>query len=195
MKIIKTKLFKSLLVSFIIGIFIGIICFILLSSKEKISLSNNLTNYINLIHDGNFKYFPSLIKSFISNYKYLVLIWIFGIIFFCSLLIPFIIIYRGILLGFTISSIIYVFHIKGLLYSLIMMIPSAIINEFIFILISYYSITFSTNCFNVIKKDKTINLRQFIKNYFYIFLVLSSCILLSSVYEIYIGSNIIKFVV
>lgn len=195
MKIIKTKLFKSLLVSFIIGIFIGIICFILLSSKEKISLSNNLTNYINLIHDGNFKYFPSLIKSFISNYKYLVLIWIFGIIFFCSLLIPFIIIYRGILLGFTISSIIYVFHIKGILYSLIMMIPSTIINEFIFILISYYSITFSTKCFNVIKKDKTINLRQFIKNYFYIFLVLSSCILLSSVYEIYIGSNIIKFVV
>ena len=195
MKIIKTKLFKSLLVSFIIGIFIGIICFILLSSKEKISLSNNLTNYINLIHDGNFKYFPSLVKSFISNYKYLVLIWIFGIIFFCSLLIPFIIIYRGILLGFTISSIIYVFHIKGLLYSLILMIPSVIINEFIFILISYYSITFSTKCFNVINKDKTINLRQFIKNYFYIFLVLSSCILLSSVYEIYIGSNIIKFVV
>ena len=195
MKIIKTKLFKSLLVSFIIGIFIGIICFILLSSKEKISLSNNLTNYINLIHDGNFKYFPSLVKSFISNYKYLVLIWIFGIIFFCSLLIPFIIIYRGILLGFTISSIIYVFHIKGLLYSLMLMIPSVIINEFIFILIRYYSITFSTKCFNVIKKDKTINLRQFIKNYFYIFLVLSSCILLSSVYEIYIGSNIIKFVV
>lgn len=195
MKIIKTKLFKSLLISFSIGVFIGIICFILLSFSEKMSLSSDLTNYINLIHDGNFKYFPSFIKSFISNYKYLVLIWVFGIVFFCSLLIPFIIIYRGILLGFTISSIIYVFHIKGLLYSLIMMIPSTIINEFIFILISYYSITFSTKCFNAIKKDKTINLRQFIKNYFYIFLVLSFCILLSSVYEIYIGSNIIKFVV
>ena len=195
MKIIKTKLFKSLLISFSIGVFIGIICFILLSFSEKMSLSSDLTNYINLIHDGNFKYFPSLIKSFISNYKYLVLIWIFGIIFFCSLLIPFIIIYRGILLGFTISSIIYVFHIKGLLYSLIMMIPSTIINEFIFILISYYRITFATKCFNAITKDKTINLRQFIKNYFYILLVLSFCILLSSVYEIYIGSNIIKFVV
>lgn len=195
MKIIKTKLFKSLLISFCIGFFIGIICFILLSSSEKMSLSSDLTNYINLIHDGNFKYFTSLIKSFISNYKYLVLIWIFGIVFFCSLLIPFIIVYRGILLGFTISSIIYVFHIKGLLYALILLIPSTIINEFIFILIGYYSITFATKSFNAIKKDKTINLRQFIKNYFYIFLVLSFCILLSSVYEIYIGSNIIKFVV
>ncbi len=195
MKIIKTKLFKSLLISFCIGVFIGIICFILLSSSEKMSLSSDLTNYINLIHDGNFKYFTSLIKSFISNYKYLVLIWIFGIVFFCSLLIPFIIVYRGILLGFTISSIIYVFHIKGLLYALILLIPSTIINEFIFILIGYYSITFATKSFNAIKKDKTINLRQFIKNYFYIFLVLSFCILLSSVYEIYIGSNIIKFVV
>ena len=195
MKIIKTKLFKSLLVSFFIGIFIGIICFILLSSNEKISLSDDLTNYINLIQEGNFKYFPSLIKSFISSYKYLVLIWIFGIVFFCSLLIPFIIVYRGILLGFTISSIIYVFHIKGILYALIMLIPSTIIIEFILILISYYSITFATKSFNAIKKDKTINLRHFIKNYFYIFLVLSLVTLLSSVYEIYIGSNIIKFVV
>lgn len=195
MKIIKTKLFKSLLVSFFIGIFIGIICFILLSSNEKISLSDDLTNYINLIQEGNFKYFPSLIKSFISSYKYLVLIWIFGIVFFCSLLIPFIIVYRGILLGFTISSIIYVFHIKGILYTLIMLIPSTIIIEFILILISYYSITFATKSFNAIKKDKTINLRHFIKNYFYIFLILSLVTLLSSVYEIYIGSNIIKFVV
>ncbi len=195
MKIIKTKLFKTLLVSFSIGILIGVICFILLSSNEKISLSNDLTNYIHLINDGNFKYFTSLIKSFISNYKYLVLIWIFGIIFFCSLLIPFIIVYRGILLGFTFSCIIYVFHIKGLLYSLIILIPTTIINEFIFILLGYYSITFATKSFNAIKKDKTINLRQFIKNYFYIFLILSFCILLSSVYEIYISSNIIKFVV
>lgn len=195
MKIIKTKLFKSLLVSFIIGIIIGLICFILLSSNDKISLSNDLTNYINLIQEGNFKYLSSLIKSFINNYKYLVLIWIFGIVFFCSLLIPFIIVYRGILLGFTISSIIYVFHIKGILYTLIMLIPSSIIIEFILILISYYSITFATKSFNAIKKDKTINLRHFIKNYFYIFLVLSFITLLSSVYEIYIGSNIIKFVV
>lgn len=195
MKIIKTKLFKSLLVSFFIGIFIGIICFILLSSNEKISLSDDLTNYTNLIQEGNFEYFPSLIKSFISSYKYLVLIWIFGIVFFCSLLIPFIIVYRGILLGFTISSIIHVFHIKGILYSLIMLIPSTIIIEFILILISYYSITFATKSFNAIKKDKTINLRHFIKNYFYIFLILSLVTLLSSVYEIYIGSNIIKFVV
>lgn len=195
MKIIKTKLFKSLLVSFIIGIFIGVICFILLSYDDKVSLSKDITNYINLIHDGNFKYFSSLIKSFITNYKYLLLIWVFGIIFFCSLLIPFIIVYRGILLGFTISSIIYVFHLKGVLYALIMTIPNTLIIEFILILISYYSITFATKIFNTIKKDKTINLKQFIKNYFYIFLILSLGILLSCIYEIYIGSNIIKFVV
>ena len=69
MKIIKTKLFKSLLVSFFIGIFIGIICFILLSSNEKISLSDDLTNYTNLIQEGNFEYFPALIKSFILLLK------------------------------------------------------------------------------------------------------------------------------
>lgn len=195
MKIIKTKLFKSLVVSFIIGIIIGIVCFILLSNEEKLNLNTDLINYINLISNGEFNYFSSLIKTFTLNFKYLSIIWIFGIIFFCSLFIPFIIIYKGILLGFSISSIIYAFNIKGILYSLILLFPHTLINEFIFILISYYSINYAIKCFNTIKNNNNINLRKFIKNYFYIFLVLTISIVITALYEVYIGSNIIKFVV
>lgn len=191
MKIINSKIFKILVVTLVIGFVIGIISFIFM---DKSSLQSSIINYINLIKNNNYNYTNGLILSIISNIKYSSIIWISGIIFFCSLVIPLIIIYRGISLSLTISTIIYTYKLKGVLYALIIVFPT-ILNELIFLFLSYYSINFSIKCFNTIKNNKDINLRSFIKNYFYIFLILSLLLIISSIIEIYLCSNIIKFVV
>lgn len=191
MKIINSKIFKILVVTLVIGFVIGIISFIFM---DKSSLQSSIINYINLIKNDNYNYTNGLILSIISNIKYSSIIWISGIIFFCSLVIPLIIIYRGISLSLTISTIIYTYKLKGVLYALIIVFPT-ILNELIFLFLSYYSINFSIKCFNTIKNNKDINLRSFIKNYFYIFLILSLLLIISSLIEIYLCSNIIKFVV
>ncbi len=191
MKIINSKIFKILVVTLVIGFSIGIISFIFM---DKSSLQSSIINYINLIKNDNYNYTNGLILSIISNIKYSSIIWISGIIFFCSLVIPLIIIYRGISLSLTISTIIYTYKLKGALYALIIVFPT-ILNELIFLFLSYYSINFSIKCFNTIKNNKDINLRSFIKNYFYIFLILSLLLIISSLIEIYLCSNIIKFVV
>lgn len=191
MKIINSKIFKILVVTLVIGFVIGIISFIFM---DKSSLQSSIINYINLIKNDNYNYTNGLILSIISNIKYSSIIWISGIIFFCSLVIPLIIIYRGISLSLTISTIIYTYKLKGALYALIIVFPT-ILNEIIFLFLSYYSINFSIKCFNIIKNNKDINLRSFIKNYFYIFLILSLLVIISSLIEIYLCSNIIKFVV
>lgn len=191
MKIINSKIFKILVVTLVIGFIIGIISFIFM---DKSSLQSSIINYINLIKNDNYNYSNGLISSIISNIKYSSIIWISGIIFFCSLIIPLIIIYRGISLSLTISTIIYTYKLKGTLYALIMVFPT-ILNEIIFLFLSYYSINFSIKCYNTIKNNKDINLRLFIKNYFYIFLILSLLLIISSIIEIYLCSNIIKYVV
>lgn len=191
MKIINSKIFKILVVTLVIGFIIGIISFIFM---DKSSLQSSIINYINLIKNDNYNYSNGLISSIISNIKYSSIIWISGIIFFCSLIIPLIIIYRGISLSLTISTIIYTYKLKGMLYTLIIVFPT-ILNEIIFLFLSYYSINFSIKCFNTIKNNKDINLRSFIKNYFYIFLILSLLLIISSIIEIYLCSNIIKYVV
>ena len=191
MKIINSKIFKILVVTLVIGFVIGIISFIFM---DKSSLQSSIINYINLIKNDNYNYTNGLILSIISNIKYSSIIWISGIIFFCSLVIPLIIIYRGISLSLTISAIIYTYKLKGALYALIIVFPT-ILNEIIILFLSYYSINFSIKCFNTIKNNKDINLRSFIKNYFYIFLILSLLLIISSLIEIYLCSNIIKFVV
>ena len=191
MKIINSKIFKILVVTLVIGFIIGIISFIFM---DKSSLQSSIINYINLIKNDNYNYSNGLILSIIFNIKYSSIIWISGIIFFCSLVIPLIIIYRGISLSLTISTIIYTYKLKGVLYALIIVFPT-ILNELIFLFLSSYSIHFSIKCFNTIKNNKDINLRSFIKNYFYIFLILSLLLIISSLIEIYLCSNIIKFVV
>lgn len=191
MKIIKSKIFKLITVSLIIGLILGIIYFIFIDKKD---LESSIINYITLIKNNDYNYIKGLTLSITSNLKYSSIIWISGIIFFCSLIIPLIIIYRGISLSIALSSIIYTFKLKGFLYALIIAIPN-IINEIIFLFLSYYSITFSIKCFNTIKNNKDINLRHFIKNYFYIFIILSVLLIISSLIEIYLCSNIIKFVV
>lgn len=191
MKIINSKIFKILVVTLVIGFIIGIISFIFM---DKSSLQSSIINYINLIKNDNYNYSNGLISSIISNIKYSSIIWISGIIFFCSLIIPLIIIYRGISLSLTISTIIYTYKLKGTLYALIIVFPT-MLNEIIFLFLSYYSINFSIKCYNTIKNNKDINLRLFIKNYFYIFLILSLLLIISSIIEIYLCSNIIKYVV
>lgn len=191
MKIINSKIFKILVVTLVIGFIIGIISFIFM---DKSSLQSSIINYINLIKNDNYNYSNGLISSIISNIKYSSIVWISGIIFFCSLIIPLIIIYRGISLSLTISTIIYTYKLKGTLYALIIVFPT-ILNEIIFLFLSYYSINFSIKCYNTIKNNKDINLRLFIKNYFYIFLILSLLLIISSIIEIYLCSNIIKYVV
>ena len=189
MKIIKSRIFKILVSLFIIGFFLGIISNIILDDN------NTIINYFSLIENNNFNHFSSLISSITSNYKYAIILWTSGIIFFLSFIVPILIIFRGISVGFTIFSIICSFKIKGVLYSLILLFPSIIINEFIFILLGYYACNFSIKCFNAIKNNKLINIKSFTKNYFIIFIFCLVLLLISSLIEIYITSNILKFVI
>jgi stage II sporulation protein M len=192
MKIIKSRIFKVLILLFILGLLFGVISFIFI---DKTSLKNYTLNYIDLISENNFNYIKGLINTLISNYKYLSILWIFGIIFFLFPLVPLIIIYRGISIGLMISSIIYSFKLKGFLYALIILFPSKIINELIYIIMSYYSISFSLKIYNAIKTNKSINITSFSKNYFNILLIFIIALTLTSIFEVYLSTNIIKLII
>ncbi len=192
MKIIKSRIFKVLILLFILGLLFGVISFIFM---DKTSLENYTLNYVDLISKNNFDYIKGLINTLISNYKYLSILWIFGIIFFLFPLVPLIIIYRGISIGLMISSIIYSFKLKGFLYALIILFPAKIINELIYIIMSYYSISFSLKIYNAIKTNKSINITSFSKNYFYILLIFIVALTLTSIFEVYLSTNIIKLVI
>ena len=57
---------------------------------------------------------------------------------------------------------------------------------------SYYSISFSLKIYNAIKTNKSINITSFSKNYFYILLIFIVALTLTSIFEVYLSTNIIK---
>ena len=189
MKILKSRVFKSLVFVFILVILLGVISYFVFGIKES-----NIINYFESIKNEKFNYSLGLLNSIKYNYKYLLFIWIFGIIFIFSIFIPFIELFRGYSVGFTISLIIYTYNIKGLLLSLILLFPCVIINELIYLLESYFSINFGIKTYKAFKYNKSITLKYYIKNYFYRFLIFIILLSISSLFEIYITSNIIKFV-
>jgi len=189
MKIIKNRVFKTLIVIFVLGFFLGIISFIFMKSNNS-----SIISYFESIKNDKFNYGFGLLNSIIYNYKYLIIIWILGIIFIFSIFVPFIELFRGISIGFTISLIIYTFNIKGLLISLILLFPCILINEIIYLLESFYSINMSLKLYNSFKNNKSITLKYYFKNYFYQFLIFLCVLFISSLFEVYITSNILKYV-
>ena len=189
MKIFRSRLFKVLVLLFILGIVLGIISYYLLDKN------NNLINYFNLLESDNYSYINYLIKTILYNYKYSFIIWISGIIIFISFTIPIIVILRGIITSYTIINIFYIFKLKGLIISLILLFPCVLINELVYLLLSYYSINFSFKTYKAIKHNKSINIKSYIKNYFYILVISFIILLISSIFDTYISSNLIKFVI
>ena len=188
MKIINSKIFKILVALFILGFVVGIISFYIIGTK-----SNNIISYFESIKNDKFNYLYGLLNSIKYNYKTLFIIWICGLLLIFVFIIPLLECFRGFSAGFTITLIIYTYRLKGLILALIILFP-IIINEIVYLFQSYYSIKLSIRTYNVLKKNKMINLKHYIKNYSIQTLIFFLVLTLSSLIEIYITSNIIKFV-
>lgn len=188
MKIIKSRIFKILIIVFVIGLFLGVISYFLLDFK------NSIINYFISIKNDNFNDISMLFNSFFYNFKLSLIIWIFGVIFIFVFINPIILFLRGISLGISIVSIFHYFKLKSLLIGLIYMFPCVILNEIVFILLCYYSISFSSKLYKAFKNNKLLNIKSFSKNYIYIFIILNGILLLSSLFETFISSNIVKYV-
>ena len=193
MKIFNTKIVKRFLVIIIVGFILGIVLYFLTDEMEKLSISSSLINYINMIKNSSFEYGSGFLNTLVYNLKYLTIIWLSGIIFILMFISPVVLFIQSFLTGFSLINIIAVFKLKGIIYGIIISIPS-IINILIYILMSYYSIKFATKTYKTIKNNATINLKLFIKNYVLIYLIFSFLTLINALFETYIISNILKLI-
>lgn len=189
-KNIKTNklLFKLIIITSIFILF-GILYISILSKNSKLLIKDNLNTFFNSINKLN--YTDAFINCLTSNIIIIILIWIFGISIIGVPLIILILIIKSFILGFSISSIIYFYKIKGILIAIIYLIP-LIINLLIIIILGYYGIIFSKNLNQFLFLKKEMNFKNLMKKYLKLLLFSILCILISSFVEIYIIPNILK---
>lgn len=181
------KLFFRLLFFILIGIIVGVIYFnVVLEDVEREEISVFVLNtQTRLKENVDINYIRLLINSIKKNTFYIFLIGMLGLFVFGNLLVYLILIFKGLSIGFTISTFLYSFSFSTEFILLIIL----CIFQNIIIIPSILLISEKSEKLSKSIKEKRINLRDELCKHIIIMSILIILSILVSLIEIYISMN------
>lgn len=178
---------KIIIVSSILlglGILSGIIFFFITTSLDKMIVKNMMNEFVKIKTNVTFSTF---INSFKYNIIYIVIITLSSLLVIFSPLVLLINYYKGLTIGFLISSTISTFKLKGILYFVAILFPHHILMSILLIIYSSIMFKLSLKLLKVIYMNEPINLNIFIKKVLILFLTSFIVCIIISLLEIYIS--------
>lgn len=190
----KVNLFVIFIV--ILGIISGSLFLMVLNDNDKSEVINEISTFMTNINTNNINNLNSFKNSLIEGMILIILSWILGMSIIGVIFNIFFIYMKSFIIGFSISSFILVYKYKGILSSLIYVIPSQLINILIILILGVYTLLFSKYLFKMIfLKDKTVNLGKFFKKYVLVFGICILLCLVSSLCEAYLVPSLLKVMI
>jgi stage II sporulation protein M len=190
----KVNLFVIFIV--ILGIISGSLFLMVLNENDKSEVINEISTFMTNINTNNINNLNSFKNSLIEGMILIILSWILGMSIIGVIFNIFFIYMKSFTIGFSISSFILVYKYKGILSSLIYVIPSQLINILIILILGVYTLLFSKYLFKMIFiKDKTVNLGKFFKKYVLVFGICIILCLVSSLCEAYLLPSLLKVMI
>ena len=183
---INKKLLIFLITLIIVGVILGSLFTIILSKSDKSLITDYLNTYVSNINNHKLDYISALKQGLTSNILFVLIIWLLGISVIGLPIIIFMFFSKYFIMGFTISSIITNFKIKGCLLSFIYIFPHYIINILAFLLLMVYSISLSLKIIKSLLKKKTIDFKVIMNKYYVVLIINLIVILLTTLYEVFI---------
>ena len=191
LEIKQNKLLLLLTILAIVFTIIGIFFPAILTEANKELIKNNIIKFINKIDNNEINYLSALFYSSWNNILVTFILWILGI----SLIgIPFIIIiyiFKCFLTGFSFTSILITYGVKGSITAMIYSIPNTL-NSFGSLLLSYYALSFSITIYKCIFKRENKNWSTITKQYIKLGKYFQLYTINISVIESYIIPNILR---
>ncbi|MDD6756750.1 MAG: stage II sporulation protein M [bacterium] len=191
LEIKQNKLLLLLTILAIVFTIIGIFFPAILTEANKELIKNNIIEFINKIDNKEINYLSALFYSSWNNILVTFILWILGI----SLIgIPFIIIiyiFKCFLTGFSFTSILITYGVKGSITAMIYSIPNTL-NSFGSLLLSYYALSFSITIYKCIFKRENKNWSTITKQYIKLGIFFLLYTIIISVIESYIIPNILR---
>lgn len=190
----KINLFIVFIV--ILGIISGSIFLMVINDSDRTLVTEEITTFISNISTNSINNSSAFKNSIIESLIFILLTWILGMSIIGTIFNIFFIYLKSFAIGFSISSFILVYKYKGILSSLVYIIPSQLINILIMLIIGVYTILFAKYLFKIIfLKDKSINLGRFFKKYMLVFGICLTLGLISSVLEAYLVPSLLKVMI
>lgn len=176
----------------IIGIIIGTILNIALNSEDSKLVSNFLNDFIYNIQNNTLNYKNSFINSLLSNLLYIIFIWLLGISIIGIPITLFIFFTKTFVIGFSIASIIANYKLKGCLLALSYIFPHMIINIFVYIILTMYSLSLSLKMLQTIVKKQALDFKFIMNKYLKILLISIIVIIITSALEVFLTPILMK---
>lgn len=190
----KVNLFVIFIV--VLGIISGSLFLMVLNENDKSEVINEISTFMANINTNNINNLNSFKNSLIEGMILIILSWILGMSIIGVIFNIFFIYMKSFTIGFSISSFILVYKYKGILSSLIYVIPSQLINILIILILGVYTLLFSKYLFKMIFiKDKTVNLGKFFKKYVLVFGICIILCVISSLCEAYLLPSLLKVMI
>ena len=189
----QKKLYRIIITLMIFGIISGILFIFFISKESKTKALVSIKNFFDLMNTSTgVNYGKSLLNTLVNNIGYVLLIWLLGISIIGLPITIVLAFMKSFIVGFSISSIISCYKAKGILGAFIYVFPHQIIILFIYLLLSFYSISFSIKLFKSLFLKQTINFRVVMQKYIKILLISLIGIIIVSLYEVFISTYFIK---
>lgn len=186
---------------FIIGIlFLGLIAGSIFSNiiglNDKNLVIDKIKLFIDNINNNNLNNLVVFKNSISINLIYIITIWFLGMTLIGIPLNIFILFLKSFTLGFSLASFILTYSYKGIILSSIYLILGQLINIIILLVLTIYSIMFSSKLIKTILKNNMPNeLPRFLKNYCLILIIAILVNVISSLSESFLVPAFIKLLI
>lgn len=190
---VNKNLFVFLLVIVIVGIVSGSLFSAIISTDDKQLVSDYLNSFFNNAEANKLNYDTSIINTLILTIGFALVMWVLGISIIGFFIVIFMLFMKAFILGFSISSIIMSFKLKGILLALGYAFPHHIINILVFILLTAYALIVSFKLIKSITSKKPLDFKTIFNRYVTVLVVSAILLTLTSLYEVYVVPKVVSF--
>lgn len=188
----ENKLFTILLIITILSILLGILFPAILTTDNKELIKTSITDYFTAIDNNKIECIKSLITILSNNIFVTISIWLLGISIIGIIIIVIEVFIKGFIVGFSFTSILVTYGIKGILIGIIYTI-SNILSLLVTFLLSYYAISFSIMIYKTIFKKNNYPKEIIVKRYIKIGLLALLSSIVISLIEVFIIPKVLMF--
>ena len=178
----------------VIAIIFGSLFSVMLNESDKNLTLEYINNFFENIKNNNLNYILALKNGSISSLGFILIVWLLGVSIIGMPIVLFMYFSKFFVIGFSISSIIKGYGLKGCLLSFAYIFPHHIIYIIVYTILTVYSIKMSIKLIStIIKKDK-IDFKPIINKYLLVLLLSVIIAVLMLLFEVFITPKFINLI-
>lgn len=191
---INRKLFIFLFLLFIIGLLVGSLFTTILKDSDQTLVKDSLNNFLTSINKNQLKVETTFLPALFSQIVYVLSVWLLGVSILGLPIVVILYFSKAFTLGFSIGSLLYHYHTKGILLSIAYIFPHQIINFFIYTILTIYSLSLSLKLLDSLIHKKRLDFRFILNKYLFILILSLVGVIITSSLEIFVMPKLISYI-